>query len=761
MHRLGSSGVRAVVVALLTVSLLLGVVAVGGASSVDPGDLSSQSDSAPVQSTDPSAVSGTGDEWTVTTGPAGATGTGSLAGTDGSADVDDDTIHVEHALSATDEAGTVGVTTTTRIPDSVGELELDLLTANDDPIETDGFERDDDAAGDEEVWVWDGETEAPSITYRMDANVSVEESGPLATGGTYRFVDTGEWALVRTPRLRISYTGTQVRVDRENVVDGEGVASQAMAFLGPHEEHVREGDEARYRLIEPEAADMEATPEAVFDVFAGAERNLRVGAVDDEVFAVAAPTGDVTWGVRGLQTGDADLWVRDGEPAGTADDVWTHEYVHTRQAYTTDPADPSARWFTEASATYYAALFALDRGATDFESFERTLARGERDPAASSTLAEPGTWRANAPYTKGALVAGEIDRRIRLASDGRASLATVFRELNDDAEPVTNRDFLDAVEAAAGAGGDDEAADEVRAAAERLTATDDPPEMWDRDAHTEAFGGTPAQIGYGLADDGVRATGEYRNRSVDVDPVRLVAGETLALGVDVSNTGGVEGAYDLSLSVGGETVETRNGTVGAGEATTERFEHAFAEPGEYTVRVGGETLTVVVSEPADPLVRGVSTDVDRVSPGGSVTVTATVGNDASIPAGSDLEFRVDGETVGTDPVRLDADAETTVERAVPVPGSGDADTATVSVVGPADEASTTVAIDRDDGDSGSSTEDDVDGSTDGDEGSDGSADDGGSAADGLTDDGIPGFGPVVALVALLSLVGVSARRGRE
>ncbi|WP_281194220.1 PGF-CTERM sorting domain-containing protein [Halorubrum sp. F4] len=757
MHRLGSSGVRAVVVALLTVSLLLGVVAVGGAASVDPGDLSSQDDSAPVPSADPSAVSGTGDEWTVTTGPAGTTGTGSLAGTDGPADVDDDTIHVEHALSATDEAGTIGVTTTARMPDRVGGLDLTLLTVNDDPIEADGFERDDDAAGDEEVWVWDGETEAPSITYRMDANVSVEESGPLATGGTYRFVDTGEWALVRTPRVRIgaSYTGSsRIRVDRENVVDGEGVASRAMAFLGPHEEHVREGDEARYRLIEPEAADMEATPEEVFDVFAGAERNLRVGAVDDEVFAVAAPTGDVTWGVRGLQTGDADLWVRDGEPAGTADDVWTHEYVHTRQAYTTDPADPSARWFTEASATYYAALFALDRGATDFESFERTLARGERDPAASSTLAEPGTWRANAPYTKGALVAGEIDRRIRLASDGRASLATVLRELNDDAEPVTNRDFLDAVEAATGAGGDDEAADEVRAEAERLTATDDPPEMWDQDAHAEAFGETPAQIGYALADDGVRATGEYRNRSVDDDPVRLVAGETLALGVDVSNTGGVEGAYDLSLSVGGETVETRDGTVDAGEATTERFEHAFAEPGEYTVRVGGETLTVVVSEPADPLVREVSTDVDRVTAGGSVTVTATVANDASIPAGADLKFRVDGETVGTDPVRLDADAETTVERAVPVPGSGDADTATVSVVGPADEASTTVAIDRDDGDSGSSA--DADG------GSDGAADDGGSAADDdLTDDGIPGFGPIVALVALLSLVGSSVRRGRK
>ena len=755
MYRLGSSpDVRVVVVALLSVSLLLGVVAVGGVAGVGPDELAASGNPPSVPSTGLSAVSeGTTSPWTVTTGPAWTTGsvgptdTGSVAGPAGSADVDDDTVHVEHALSATDEAGTVGVTTTARTPDRVKELELSLLSANDDRIEADGFERDD--AGDGKVWVWDGETEAPSITYRMDANVSTEESGPLATDGTYRFVDTGAWALVRTPRVSvgISYTGSpQPAVDRESVVDGEGAASQAMAFLGPHEEYVREGDEQRYRLIVPAAADMEPAPEAVFDVFEDGGRRLPVDAVDDEVFAVAAPTGDVTWSVRGLQTGDADLWVRDEEPAGTVDDVWTHEYVHTRQAYAVDPADPSVRWFTEASATYYAALFALDRGAIDFEGFERALARGERDPAASSTLAEPGTWRDDAPYTKGALVAGELDRRIRLASDGRASLAAVFRELNADSEAVTNSDFLDAVEAAAGASGDDEAAAEVRAEADRLTTTDEHPETWDGEAHAEAFGETPAQIGYALADGGVRAAGEYRNRSVDDDPVRLVAGETLALAVDVSNTGGVEGNYDLSLSVDGETLERRNGTLDAGGSTTERFEHPFAESGESAVRVGGETLTVAVSEPADPLVRGVATDVDRVTAGGSVTVTATVANDAPIPAGSDLEFRVDGETVGTEPARLDADAETTVERAVTVDGSGDADTATVSVVGPADEASTTVAIDRDDGDS--------DGSADGDDGDDGSALDGDH-----TDDGVPGFGPAVALVAVLSLVGLSARRG--
>jgi len=452
------------------------------------------------------------------------------------------------------------------------------------------------------------------------------------------------------------------------------------------------------------------------------------------VFAVAAPTDGVEWGVRGLQVGDADLWVRDGEPAGTAADVWTHEYVHTRQAYRTDA---SGRWITEASATYYAALFALDRGDADFEAFEGTLARGASGPDASAVLADPGTWERNPDYTKGALVAGEIDRRLRVATDGSASLATVLRDLNAAEGPITNEDVLDAVEAAAAEGADAETAAAIRAEAERLTTTRETAETWDRAAHAEAFGATPARVGYALAADGVRATGEYRDRPVDRGPAELVAGETLAVAVDVANTGGVSGEYDLALTVDGEAVESRSGTVDAGAETTERFEHAFAEPGEYSVRVAGERLTVVVSEPAPPSVRGVSAGAERVSAGESVRVTATVGNDARLPAGADVEFRVDGETVTTAPVRLDSGDETTVARNVTLGESGSSGgiggdrEITVSVAGPNTEASTTVSVDGD------------------------------GSLGGATDDGIPGFGPVAAVVALVAAAGLFGRRERE
>ncbi|WP_280585718.1 hypothetical protein, partial [Halorubrum sp. Boch-26] len=496
MIRSGSDlAIRSVAAVMLVAVLLVAALGVAGGAAVNN---RSTADA-------PADIGGTAFH-----GSVGPSSSGAVGGADADQVGDADAIRLRNELYTTGEPGTVGVTTRAAIPDRVTALRVTLLSGNDAAVEADGFEPAADAGPDRSTWEWDGETAAPSLTYAMDANDTVEEAGPLGARGTYRFVDTGRWALVRTPRTSASwsYTGQydgQVRLTRENAVDGEGAASQAMAFLGPYEEHVREAGGQRYRLIVPAAADLEATPEAVFSVFESASTALQVGPRDETVFAVAAPTDSVGWGVRGLQVGAGDLWVRDTEPAGTADDVWTHEYVHTRQAYRTES---SGRWITEASATYYAALFALDRGAADFDEFERTLARGERDPDASAVLAAPDTWERNPDYTKGALVAGEIDRRLRVATDGSASLSTVLRELNAAEEPITNEDVLDAIEAAAAEGADAETAAALRVEAERLTTTRETTEAWDRAAHAEALSETPAPEGYAQADAGVPPAGE-------------------------------------------------------------------------------------------------------------------------------------------------------------------------------------------------------------------------------------------------------------
>jgi hypothetical protein len=99
-----------------------------------------------------------------------------------------------------------------------------------------------------------------------------------------------------------------------------------------------------------------------------------------------------------------------------------------------------------------------------------------------------------------------------------------------------------------------------------------------------------------------------------------------------------------------------------------------------------------------------------------------------------VEFRVDGETVATAPVRLDVGAERTVERTVAIgTAGGDGEVsgdgaATVSVVGPENEASTTVVVARE------------------------------GPPDAATDDGASGFGSGVGVVAVLALAGLVGRR---
>jgi len=603
-----------------------------------------------------------------------ASGTGSTVGGEPGAPAaadDADTIRLRTTLRRTDSPGEYAARTRAELPDRVTGLEVTLPPAARD-VRADGFDR----TGDR-TWAWDGETADPRLDYRMPANRTADRDDPLSAGGSYLFVGVGDWALVQPPAVGAGWEwtgGGTVRLARETAVDGEGVAGGAMAFLGPHRLHTREAHGQAFRLVVPAAADLDEPPGAVLGALSEAADDLRVGDRDPAVLFVAAPTGRVEWAVLGLQIGPADAWVRDDERLDEPESVWLHEYVHTRQDY--DPA-ASGRWFTEASATYYALLLTLDRGGIDFETFRAALARGEESPAADAVLADPATWRGDANYLKGALVAGELDRRLRLATDGGASLAAVFRGLNAAGSADADR-FLELVgEAAAAGDGDGNGAGgdggTVRARAERLTTTRETATAWDGDAHAAAFGRPPARIGHAFADDGpVRVVGPYRDRPVARDPVVLVPGETLVVAIAATNAGGTAGEYDLTLAVDGERVAERSGRLPAGETTVERFERAFDRPGEYALSVGGLRLSVVVVEPATPAVTGLSVEPDRVTAGDTVTVRATVENAAGIPGERTVTVAVDGEPAGAETVRLDAGGRRTVTLTPTLAAAGEA-----------------------------------------------------------------------------------------
>ena len=506
-----------------------------------------------------------------------------------------------------EQVGEITATSSVTVPDSVTEFTL-RIPDDATVVETDGFSE--TAEGDFE---WDTQTDDPSVRFRVSADRRVDSDGPLAEDGNLLFTEADEWALVQIPSVGATwrYRGSgEMTVDRQTRIDGPGVAGERMAFLGEYDEYIHSAHDQRFQLIVPHAADLDESPERIFDSLTHASDSLRVGERDDEVFIIAAPTADVQWAVSGLQGGSADMWVGDDERVDTPTNVWVHEYVHARQHYeTTD----ETQWFTEASATYYAALLTLQEGRIGFGEFQRYLADGENEPQSQAVLSDPQSWENNADYRKGALVAGEIDRRIRLSTDSESSFNAVFRSLNSHDGELTAGDFEQYVRSTSTA--------DVAEHAARYTTTAETPTMWDSDQHATAFGQEPARFTFELAADSpLTVSGPDGPTSASRDNLTISAGQTLTVTLTATNIGGTVGDYELPFVVGNDST-TETGRLAAGEQADHEFSHTFDEPGTYTITAGDDRLEVVV-EPTDTGADETPVDVEVPGFGLSAAVVA-------------------------------------------------------------------------------------------------------------------------------------------
>jgi hypothetical protein len=554
------------------------------------------------------------------------------------------------------EPGEVAVTLAYEVPDRVVDLEAHVPAAA-TVTGTDGFER-----VNESVYEWDETADPATIRYRINPNRTIDKSGPEGAEGRYISVDTGEWALLtrsRTP-TRWRYIGQEaVGFNRTVETAGPGAAGEEVVYLGEVATFEETAHNQTFTLVVPERATMTASPIAVLDSMTNASNALRVGDRDEQVFVVAAPSRAVDWGVEGYQIGDADMWVQSRQTLDTANNVWLHEYVHSRQAYETTR---ETRWTTEGWATYYAAVLTLEQDRIGFDAFRTQLAAGEQSVYRDVALTDPSSWTNTANYRKGALVAGRTDVHIRAATGRNRTLQTVFQSLNGYREPVTQAQFLTEVETAGGATARNTTATETETT---TTVT-----MWNQTRHQRLFGAIPARIGYSLPpverSDAYRVDSVYRsNASVSGrSPIRLVANETLAIDAVVENAGNEAGAYNVTLAVNGTVVGAKQGQIEAGAQTDVTLRHTFVDSGRYVVGVDGDAVTVVVSEPAAARVTDIAASPRELRQGGSVAVTATVANDNDIPGATTVEFRRDDVVFARERLRLPPQTTTTVTRTV-------------------------------------------------------------------------------------------------
>lgn len=339
------------------------------------------------------------------------------------------------------EPGTIDVEIDFSIPDSVTLLES-RITAPVRSVSTDGFEYDRTTS----MFVWDDGPSTPSIEFSLSEN----RPGDGHVNG-FHLLDSGDWALVETPVLpySITYRGTEPVYRSSVEVVGDGTASDDghVAYLGDHETYQASVHGQRIRLIVPDAATLTAAPDVILGSLLAMASALEVGHRDEDVVAIAAPGGPVERSVGGRQSGESGFWVKDDAALETGNNSWLHEYVHTRQGFTTAP---DTQWLVEGTADFYAALYAWRQGHLAFDGFYETIT-----DASDSTgvLADPDRWESRfTPYRNGRRVIGALDAKIRADTDGASSFTDVFRELNAVDEDLSHAHLTHLLEQVTGLG---------------------------------------------------------------------------------------------------------------------------------------------------------------------------------------------------------------------------------------------------------------------------------------------------------------------
>lgn len=382
----------------------LGVVLLLVVAGVTPGLVTAEADTAGID-----ADAGTPTAWTSLAPTADSTPTAPQTESEA-------VLHQRGIASRNPEPGSVTLTFAYEIPSTITGLRVAIPVTGLEGITVDGmdgFERTERG-----YFLWDGETERPTVSIRMAVSDSLTEG--------VRGVEKADWALVSEPQTRI-----QVRTDAQPlqrtsfaVAEGEeGYASSHLAYIGPHERrNVTVADEQATFVLGAEEAD----PSRAIAFLRTANEHFDLGVQRDSVTVFVLPLRGLAEGPIQAATVDTAFWVGatglriDGTGA-----VFTHEYVHTRLG---PVGREDATWLTEASAEYYGRLFAFNDGVGTYDSFREGLRASEYAPDRRAVvLTDAETWRGTkAHYAKGAHVLAALDAEIRRRTDGERTLRDVF-----------------------------------------------------------------------------------------------------------------------------------------------------------------------------------------------------------------------------------------------------------------------------------------------------------------------------------------------
>ncbi|MFC6732444.1 hypothetical protein [Haladaptatus sp. DYSN1] len=302
--------------------------------------------------------------------------------------------------------------------------------------------------GERRVYRWDGESSVATLSLEYE----ISNSNGVTAGPEFTRAD--DWVLGPVPDLELSWDEDGQLTTRRPfsdptdpgvtiTTDGPGVVGERYAFLGAHDRYEQRGSETTVQLVVPRGVELDQAPDTILDALLASESMLDVGSPSEEVLIFALP--DPARGGGESFLGANELWVHAESRLDTPNNVWLHEYIHTRQSFM---LASEMVWLREASAEYYGAKLAHEHGFVS----ETTVHEYVRRPGHEDTvLADTETWtEPGVPYTKGTRTLAKLDERIRAATDGERSLDDVMRRLNEHDGVVTYAVFERTVAAVAG-----------------------------------------------------------------------------------------------------------------------------------------------------------------------------------------------------------------------------------------------------------------------------------------------------------------------
>ncbi|WP_336359115.1 hypothetical protein [Haladaptatus sp. ZSTT2] len=301
--------------------------------------------------------------------------------------------------------------------------------------------------GERRVYRWDGSSAVTTLTLEYTVTNS------HAVSGGPEYTKTDDWVLGPVPGLEVTWQEDgeehtlrpfeQRDAGVTIATDGPGVVGKRYALLGPYDQYQRTTGDETVRLVIPRGAETAADPTHILDAVSESSASLDIGQPRGTVLLFALPDPARRGGESFLRM--RELWVHADSRLDTPNNVWLHEYVHTRQTFT---LAPEMQWLREASAEYYGARLAEKQGLVSEHEAQQFVTKSGYEDA---VLAEPASWDDRAvPYTKGMRTLAALDERIQTATDGERSLADVFTRLNEYDGTVTYEVFEQTVESVAG-----------------------------------------------------------------------------------------------------------------------------------------------------------------------------------------------------------------------------------------------------------------------------------------------------------------------